>query len=77
MALIHMTYLSQALLRTVELQVILPVDKFMAAGNDRESKDFKTLYLLHGLLGSSMEYANMVVYEKSKESKELEDIEEK
>ncbi len=71
MALIHMTYLSQALLRTVELQVILPVDKFMAAGNDRESKDFKTLYLLHGLLGSSMDWISGTCIQRWAEEREL------
>ena len=48
MALIQMTYLSKALLRTVEVQVILPVDKIFAPGSGRERKEYKTLYQYFG-----------------------------
>lgn len=56
MAIIQVTYMSQALWRTVPVQVILPVDKFNSGGSASINKEFKTLYLLHGLLGSSADW---------------------
>ena len=55
MALIQVNYLSKALFRTVPVQVILPADKISFATMDyamQEGTKFKTLYLLHGLLGN-------------------------
>ena len=52
MALIQFTYVSNALLRSVPVQVILPVDKLTPAGEYMPLKKYKTLYLLHGLWGS-------------------------
>ena len=55
MALIQINYLSRALFRTVPVHVILPVDKIdYMSGNYlmKEGQKFKTLYLLHGLLGN-------------------------
>ncbi len=55
MALIQVNYLSKALFRTVTLNVVLPADKLDYATveyvNPKGTK-FKTLYLLHGLLGN-------------------------
>ena len=53
MALIQVNFMSKALLRTVTVNVILPVDKFsMADQIEREDKPYKTLYLLHGIFGN-------------------------
>ena len=55
MALIQVNYLSRALFRTVPLNVILPADKinYMTGEYlDSNGQKFKTLYLLHGLLGN-------------------------
>ena len=53
MALIQVNFMSKALLRTVTVNVILPVDKFsMADQAEREDKPYKTLYLLHGIFGN-------------------------
>ncbi len=53
MALIQVNFVSSCLKRTVPLQVILPVDKiFEDSSESMEPKPFKTLYLLHGLLGN-------------------------
>lgn len=53
MALIQANFMARTLFRTVPIQVILPVDKFTRPGMPvREDKPFKTLYLLHGLLGN-------------------------
>ena len=53
MALLQANFFSQSMYRTVTIQVILPVDKFSMPGEPaRGDKPFKTLYLLHGLMGS-------------------------
>ena len=52
MAILHASIFSQTLKRTVPIEVILPADKVLSYGQKREAKQFKTLYLLHGLLGS-------------------------
>ena len=55
MALLQVNYLSKALFRTVQLQVILPVDKITFQNMNylmKPGQKFKTLYLLHGLLGN-------------------------
>ncbi len=54
MAIIHASFLSKSLFRTVDITVILPVDKIFAQPS--EEKPFKTLYLLHGLLGSQYDW---------------------
>ena len=48
--------MSQALWRTVPVQVILPADKATREGVLLPERRFKTLYLLHGLHGSSMDW---------------------
>ena len=61
MALIQVNYLSKALFRTVPLNVILPADKIdYATGNYalKEGQKFKTLYLLHGLLGNYTDWVS-------------------
>lgn len=53
MAWIQMNLLSQKLMRTVPVNVILPVDKMIFPGmTPREDKPYKTLYLLHGVFGN-------------------------
>ena len=54
MALLQMNYLSNALLRTVPVNIILPVDKVSSKTRDYEEqkRPFKTLYLLHGMFGN-------------------------
>lgn len=71
MALIQMTYLSMALLRTVEVQVILPVDKMNFAGGGQQGKKYKTLYLLHGLLGSNIDWISGTCIQRWAEAKNL------
>ena len=61
MALIQVNYLSKALFRTVPLNVVLPADKIdYATGNYalKEGQKFKTLYLLHGLLGNYTDWVS-------------------
>lgn len=53
MAYIQMNFLSKTLMRQVPVNVILPVDKLTFPGMPmREDKPYKTLYLLHGILGN-------------------------
>ncbi len=55
MALISATFLSRALMRTVEVQVVLPCDKY--EGEKLVSPGpYPTLYLLHGIYGSNMDW---------------------
>ncbi|MBQ1680995.1 MAG: acetylesterase [Agathobacter sp.] len=59
MAFLQVNLMSEALMRTVQVNVILPVDKLRFPGMpEREEKPYKTLYLLHGLLGSSVDWVN-------------------
>lgn len=53
MAFIQMSMLSKSLMRTVPVNVILPVDKMVFPGMpEREEAPYKTLYLLHGIFGN-------------------------
>ena len=54
MALIQVNYLSNALARTVPVNVILPADKVDSKTHRyaRRDRPFKTLYLLHGMFGN-------------------------
>lgn len=52
MAVLHVTFLSDSLKRTVPITVILPVDKIVNGSSAVPVQGYKTLYLLHGLLGS-------------------------
>ncbi|MBQ7148769.1 MAG: acetylesterase [Pseudobutyrivibrio sp.] len=59
MAFITMSLLSESLKRTVPVNVILPADKLVFPGQPkREDKPFKTLYLLHGILGNYTDWVN-------------------
>lgn len=57
MAFIQMNIMSQSLMRTVSVNVILPADKMVLPGMPkREDKPYKTLYLLHGVFGSYIDW---------------------
>ena len=57
MALIQVNLFSESLMRTVPVNVILPVDKMVRPGTPRrEEKPYKTLYLLHGVFGSYIDW---------------------
>lgn len=59
MALIQMTLFSRSLMRTVPVTVVLPADKVpdLSAPLPPEKK-FPTLYLLHGILGSTLDWVS-------------------
>ncbi len=74
MALIHVNYLSKALFREVPVNVILPIDRFDSDENEYLIKGdvkFKTLYLLHGLLGNYTDWVNQTRILKWAEEKNL------
>ena len=60
MALLQVDYLSEALFRQVTLSVILPVDKidYDKRGYIPDKAPYKTLYLLHGLLGDHTDWVS-------------------
>lgn len=58
MALLQVNFVSKALMRTVPMQVILPVDKIFREDKEVEQKPFKTLYLLHGYLGNYTDWVS-------------------
>ena len=59
MAFLTVNLMSACLMRTVPVNVILPVDKVDCQGMlKREDKPFKTLYLLHGVLGSYVDWVS-------------------
>lgn len=55
MAVFHVNFMSEALGRTVPLCVILPTGKVYFGDMPRREagKPFKTLYLLHGIIGAA------------------------
>ena len=71
MALIQFTYVSNALLRSVPVQVILPVDKLTPAGEYMPLKKYKTLYLLHGLWGSHVDWVSGTRIQRWAEERDL------
>lgn len=72
MAYLQMNLLSQSLMRTVPVNVILPADKMVFPGMPvREEKPYKTLYLLHGVFGSHIDWINGTNIQRWAEEKDL------
>ena len=72
MALIQVNFLSSSLMRTVPINVILPVDKLLLPGMPKkESKPFKTLYLLHGIFGNYTDWVSGTNIQRWAEEKDL------
>ena len=72
MALIQMTVLSRSLMRTVPVTVVLPADK-MSDFTDPlpPEKKYPTLYLLHGVIGSTMDWVSGTRLERYATDREL------
>lgn len=72
MALIQVNYMSEALMRVVSVNVILPVDKVAFPGKPvPEIQSFKTLYLLHGVFGYNMDWITNTGIQRWAEEKNL------
>ena len=71
MALIQFTYVSNVLLRSVSVQVVLPVDKLSPKGEYLPLKKYKTLYLLNGLWGSHVDWVSGTRIQRWAEERDL------
>ena len=71
MALIQFTYVSNVLLRSVPVQVILPADKLSPEGEYLPLKKYKTLYLLNGLWGSHVDWVSGTRIQRWAEERDL------
>jgi putative tributyrin esterase len=72
MALIQVNFMSKTLMRTVPMNVILPVDKMTFPGMPvREDKPYKTLYLLHGVFGNYTDWLSGTNIQRWAEEKDL------
>lgn len=72
MALLQVSLFSQALKRTVPVTVILPSDKVLSYGDGfRKDKPYKTLYLLHGLLGNYTDWTSNTNIQRLAEDRNL------
>ena len=72
MALLQVNFVSKTLMRTVPLNVILPVDKMVFPGMPvREEKPYKTLYLLHGVFGNYTDWVSGTCIQRWAEEKDL------
>lgn len=72
MAYMQMDFFSQTLMRTVTVNVILPADKVLGPGmQERGDKPYKTLYLLHGVLGNHTDWVNGTRIQRFAEEQDL------
>lgn len=72
MALIQVNFISKSLMRTVPMNVILPVDKITFPGMPEENEaPYKTLYLLHGVLGNYTDWISGTNIQRWAEEKNL------
>ena len=73
MALIQVNYFSNALARTVPVNVVLPADKVDSKTHRYASfeKPFKTLYLLHGMFGNYTDWVTNTRVQRWAEERNL------
>ena len=72
MAFLQVTLFSHSLMRTVPVNVILPADKRAFPGQpERPEKPFPTLYLLHGVFGSCIDWVSGTRIQRFAEENDL------
>ena len=76
MAFIQVNMMSKCHLRTVNVNVIIPADKIQMPDKEEDPnfsvpKEFKTLYLLHGIFGSQVDWINNTKLQLWAEEKNL------
>ncbi len=72
MAFLQVNMMSESLMRTVNVNVILPADKLSFPGMPaQDPRPFKTLYLLHGVFGSQYDWVNGTNIQRWAEEKNL------
>lgn len=72
MAILQVNFVSSSLMRTVPMNVILPVDKLDFSGAVKApDRPYKTLYLLHGILGNYTDWLSGTCIQRWAEAKNL------
>ena len=72
MALMEVNFFSKALMRPITMNVILPADKvFFEEETEEDNKPFKTLYLLHGVMGNYTDWVTGTCIKRWAEEKNL------
>ena len=72
MALMQATFYSAALMRTVTVNVLMPTDRFAIGSSiPMENRPKKTLYLLHGVMGSFGDWVNRTRVEQLSSAHDL------
>lgn len=73
MAVFQVSFMAESLGRTVPLTVILPTDKVYFGDTPRraEGKPYKTLYLLHGIIGSEQDWLCGTAIKRYAEDRDL------
>ncbi len=72
MSLIQINMMSECLLRTVTVNAVIPFDKLPVPGQVLEPKrQFKTLYLLHGVLGDHTDWTANTRIQRWAEERDL------
>ncbi len=71
MAFIQINMMSESLMRTINVNAIIPVDKISFNKKGEKQKKFKTLYLLHGVFGSQVDWINGTNIQRWAEEKDL------
>ena len=72
MALIQANFMSGSLMRTVPVNIILPVDKLAFSGMTQKGPtNYKTLYLLHGIFGNYTDWVSGTNIQRWAEEKDL------
>ena len=72
MAFIQINLMSESLMRTINVNAIIPVDKISFNTKEvKKQKKFKTLYLLHGVYGSQVDWINGTNIQRWAEEKNL------
>ena len=72
MALLQVNFMSEALMRSVPMQVILPVDKVHRQGEPKPVfRPMKTLYLLHGIYGNDIDWVSGTNIQRWAEARNL------
>lgn len=72
MALIQANIFSECLMRTIPIHAVIPSDKVVMPGEGpRKKKNFKTLYLLNGLMGNDTDWVTGTRIERWAKDKDL------
>ncbi len=72
MALITADFISEKLMRTVTVKVILPTDKLAFPGMPvKDARPYKTLYLLHGIFGNYTDWVSGTNVQRFAEENDL------